>query len=179
MLTFSKGINIKGNLVEAIDTMDFEKYHIINRSKNILVIHCCNNEGRMGAGFAKDLVEVFPSVFERYRSYVRSNPNILGTFFPCFVGKNVYIGNMLCMNGVYNKQGNPQPLNYEALDKCLMYARRYAEDLRADIHMPEIGTGKVRGDVYQIANLLEKHFFTYELGNVYIWNNKGGVIESF
>jgi hypothetical protein len=52
---------------------------------------------------------------------------------------------MLAQKGLFPK-GTEIPLRYTSLKKCLVELAETAQELRASIHMPQIGSGQAKGD---------------------------------
>lgn len=136
---------IEGDLLEELQP----------RAHKVIVAHVCNNVGVMGKGFAQQLVEKYPSLRTRFKNAKLNTPPSNYYFM---AQPNIYISNMVCMNGLYNKWNNPKPLDYKALYVCLEDTKRYAKDIDADIHMPKIGTGFARGNWDLVEKILNEVF---------------------
>jgi len=134
----------KGNLLEELK----------ETRESTLICHVCNNLGIMGKGFAQELKEHYPSVAAGFKKAKLSTiPSVY--YRMSDTNANIHISNMVCMTGLYNKWNNPTPLNYKALEACLKNSLRYAQDIKAQIHMPKIGTGFARGNWESIKFILD------------------------
>jgi len=137
----------KGDLLESLK----------DTQTKTLICHVCNNLGIMGKGFAQQVKEMYPSVALGFRrARLTLGPACYYAMTP--TNANIYISNMVCMHGLYNKWNNPTPLDYKALEACLRNSLAYAKDIGAEIHMPKIGAGFARGNWASIVFILDEVF---------------------
>ena len=127
-----------------------------------LIAHVVNDRGIWGRGFAAALSDRYPTAKVEYRRWANGFAALSidckrGVFKPGVVQyvplDDVVIANMVAMRGVYGV-GNPQPLDYSALQDCLISLEQYALDRRLTIHMPKIGSGLARGSWNRIYKLI-------------------------
>ena len=130
-----------------------------------LLIHICNNRGGFGAGFAKALAARYPQVKEAYRAWVAGDSQSahftaeyfrLGNIQAVGVGDALTIINMIAQNG-YKSEDNQQPIDYTALQKCLVKVRAAALREKRLIILPKIGTGLAGGDWQIIERLITEN----------------------
>ena len=97
------------------------------------LMHCCNAQGVMGAGIAKQIKEAFPSTYRAYDAY-------------CQAGKysEVLLGNIIIESRVINaiaqfKLGTSRrQVHYGALSSCVAQVVRSAELYHAGSTMRKI-----------------------------------------
>lgn len=142
----------------------------INSDEDVVVAHVCNDIGKWGAGFVlavnkfsllpkKNYLKWFNDKEINGVEFSRGNVD----FVQC--NKNVVVANMIAMNGIAGF-GNPYPLDYDSLEKCLQVLNNYAKEKR--IIMPKIGSGLARGNWNKIYNIL-KNVFCEREKDVEVW----------
>ena len=117
----------------------------------IIIPHICNDMGKWGAGFTGNLSKKSKKPEQCYRN----NQNNLGEVNIVNIGFNKYIANMIAQHGVRSKI-NKSPIDYNALEQCLLRLSTIAKYMKSEIHMPRIGTGFAGGDWNTIENLIIK-----------------------
>lgn len=123
---------LKGDATEPIDN-----------GNNRILTHIVNNKGGFGAGFAKSLVYRWPSSRHVYKNWFEFDvPKRfeMGAILLHPLDERLELCHMLAQNG-YKSTDNESPVDYGALNCCLIRLGRYARDAVASIHMPRIGTG--------------------------------------
>lgn len=151
--------NIDGNIFNYLET-------VINNNKgsSIVVPHVCNNIDVFGAGFAASLNNKYPIVKENF--HLLGNKNKLGyvQFIKVLENKEyqhqLFFANMIAQNGTIS-HSNKRPLNYEALLKCMISVRDFAQQIKdkydtsVEIHAPKFGSGLSGGKWDFISSLIE------------------------
>lgn len=121
------------------------------------IVHGCNAQGVMGAGFAKELVKMYPKAFCNYRrSYERmlsatGDPNdMLGSIsFYRVEKKNLVIINAITQKNIGRGQ---RQVNYIALGRAFHRLNKFIQgevfgpDIPKIVHFPKIGSGLGGGD---------------------------------
>jgi O-acetyl-ADP-ribose deacetylase (regulator of RNase III) len=151
---------IKGDLLE--DTLQIKE--------KTLICHVCNNLSIMGKGFASQLKEIHPDVFQGFKK-ARLNACPANYYKLTARNANLYVCNMVCMNGLYSKYSNPNPLSYPALKACLEDALKFAVNSELNICMPKIGVGLARGDWNKVVKILDEVFAEKNI-NIEVWDNQ-------
>lgn len=133
-----------------------------NKSYTIIVPHVCNNIDVFGAGFAGYIAKYYPIAKENF--HLLGNKAVLG--YTQFVVANtnkktnsqLVIANMIAQNETINK-GNPRPINYAALVRCMIEIKRFITTDKSDnsicIHAPKFGSGLAGGNWSFIECLIE------------------------
>lgn len=94
-----------------------------------------------GEGFAAQVRERFPSVWDQYRLVVNSaggSPQ-LGSTFIGQLARDTLIVHMVAQQALANS--DTHPLRYAAYAQCLIELRQIAEQRQASVHMPRIEAG--------------------------------------
>lgn len=122
-------------------------------SGRALIAHVCNDVGAWGAGFSGALSRRYPVAKQVYLD----NPKTLGvTQLPIWVShRPIIIANMIAQRGL-RSPSNPVPLDYTALETCLMSVGMFASSTGVSIHMPRIGCGLAGGDWSRVVEILRR-----------------------
>lgn len=78
------------------------------------LMHCCNAQGIMGAGIARQIKEEFPSAFQRYAKYCET-----GRKGSWLLGNNVIECGVINAIAQLNMGVNERQVHYGALAKCI------------------------------------------------------------
>ena len=134
---------IKGNLFDNLTTPS-------------CIVHIVNNRGFWGAGFTAGLDEHFPLVKKDYIGF--NEQHTLGMCLRSSIGENSKVLHLVAQTGVYDKQYNTRPLNYEALYQCLEESGKYIQENYSHLNvvMPKIGSGLARGNFKIISTMIEE-----------------------
>lgn len=142
-----------------------EKYiedNILNpkyNSRPRIICHVVNNKGGFGAGFALEVAKKYPLVCDKYKEWygmsllLGDNKFRLGDIQIVKVNETLTFINMLAQNG-YKSQINTIPIDYNALEKCLLKVKEYNERKQLPILMPKIGAGLGGGDWNKIETII-------------------------
>lgn len=132
------------------------------------IAHICNHVGAFGKGFALALSNKWQSPRLHYRTWYQSKLTIeqcpfeLGEIQLVKVEEHITVVNMLAQFGLRSKF-NPQPIRYEALEKCLEKLTTIAPEHCDEVIMPRIGTGLAGGNWDLIEPIIKR---TLIAGNV-------------
>ena len=108
-------INVRGNVCEP------QKQ---GENEFVVIPHCCNNLGLMGAGVALALIKKWPEIATNYMASMKEYPkglkNWLGEVFFEHVreDESICVANMIGQDGTVNED-NPKPVKYWALLKAM------------------------------------------------------------
>jgi len=154
---------VKSNIFEVTKSLVWSKH----LGSTIIIPHVCNNIGLFGAGFASAVSKSYPIVATNFELLGRKTK--LGYVQYVSVMKDpeylheLIFANMIAQNGTIS-QKNPRPLNYEALVKCMVEVRQYAQNLdkeKIQIHCPKFGSGLAGGEWDFIEKLIEDIWSNY------------------
>lgn len=133
-------------------------------------MHGCNNQGVMGAGFAKTIKEKYPEVFTTYIQDIALGRTSLG-----FVSwQQVYGQHTMVASGItqefYGRSGC-RYASYDAIDIVMHRVFKYAFRERVEIHMPKIGAGLGGGDWRVIESIIGSaaDSCAIDSNNIFIW----------
>lgn len=133
---------------------------IKNVTSNAIIIHGCNSRGSMGAGIAKQIKEVYPNAYLKYREAYARGELILGNV--SFWHTSAETKDMLfILNAVtqkdyhrYNASKNTVYADYDAIRECFVKAKRLSVKMNKEIHYPKIGSGLANGNWNIINNII-------------------------
>ena len=145
----------------------------IKQKGYIIIPHVCNDLGVMGAGVALALKKKWDNVFPVYIGSVNYHKKhgfpILGKcpIAEAYSGNNaeIRVANMIAQHGV-KSEGNPKPLKYAALIKCMEEVRVEAtyydhifnngKSKIATIHAPKFGSDLSGGNFEFVLELINE-----------------------
>jgi len=134
------------------------------KCKRVIVPHCCNTKGIMGAGVALAISYKWPVVTHQYeincKKYGRDS---LGTVdFYEVEDFNFYaepvtikIANMIGQLGTISED-NPKPVKYSAIIKCMEQVMMTAINDSAEIHCPKFCSDLAGGNFEFILELIQE-----------------------
>lgn len=138
-----------------------------------VIVHQVNCKGVMGAGLAKQVRILYPSVYTRYQDFSvsRTPAQLLGFSLWTSINKDSappFIVNCYAQNGF--GRGKPQT-DYGALESCFRDVKTICESSykNCTIAIPDhIGCGLAGGDWQIVQGVINNVFESY-LGDVQIW----------
>ena len=114
-----------------------------------IIIHCCNDKGRMSSGVAKALYEKWPIVRERYIEFGGENHEYeLGSNNIVVVDdfNSIVVVNMIGQHDTIEINGEP-PIRYEAIRQCLKEIVDYSSLIGWGETAPQIIAPKFGSDL--------------------------------
>lgn len=130
-----------------------------------IVMHCCNDLGRFGAGFASAVSRQWPKAKEAYLAWYskRDMPEGVATTGPMGLGESqlvqvgdkLWVANLIGQHGVGVGSGGRAPIRYDALRKGLLTTYRWADIHKASIHAPRLGSGLAGGSWDNIKVMIQ------------------------
>ena len=132
-----------------------------------LIIHCCNDEGRWGAGFVLALTKKWPWVERSYREWYNNSANggmpspdervkifsddpfesfHLGAIQVVDVAEDISVVNMIGQDGCGKDKYDHPPVRYYAIEEALKKIRKVAYSRLSSIHCPRFGAGLAGGN---------------------------------
>lgn len=125
-----------------------------------IIVHGCNSLGVMGSGFALEVKQRHPDVFNKYVAYCASaGGRSIGTVQLCAVSEYKYIINAITQK----KYGSGLQVSYEAIRSCFEAVNEIAKQLTIDnidyklpIMFPLIGAGRGGGDWNIISKIIDE-----------------------
>lgn len=140
------------------------------RGKGVKIIaQVVNTSGGLGFGFGKSLSKNYPVVKEELAKWSKNKKLFrLGSSNLVKVNDELYVFQMLAQKGLFTKDGEI-PLKYTCLQTCLSSLANEALDLKASIHMPQIGAGQAKGDWNLILGMIHDELISKSISvNIYI-----------
>lgn len=135
-------------------------------SKNIVIAHICNDDGKWGKGFVMALSRRWPEPEQKYREWYknRNTPSSgfkLGavrfvsvkTIDTVLNNSKLWVANMIAQHGI-RSYNNPVPIRYGALSQALTHVAEFALKNEASVHAPKFGAGLAGGDWNKIERII-------------------------
>ncbi len=122
----------------------------------MLIAHVCNDVGAWGRGFVLAISKRWPQPEVAFRKSWQMEASRLGDVQLSNVGGSLYVVSMIAQHKLRSR-GNPVPLSYADLARCLGRVEELAALLHASVHMPRIGCGLAGGTWDKIESLIQKH----------------------
>ncbi len=116
---------------------------------NFVIPHIVNTKGAWGAGFVVPLGMKYSEAREQYIANWKACK--LGVTQKVEVGNNCYVANMFAQT-----LGEPKPIRYAALEKCMKDVALLCKRDKLEIHAPKFGSGLAGGSWPYIESLIEK-----------------------
>ena len=135
-----------------------------------IIVHGVNCRGVMGAGFARQVKDLYPRVFNLYAKLCRESAGdaegprqLLGTLQPIQVDKQIYAPELsrwlvnAFTQDQYGREG--RYVSYDAVDRAFAaFATWYREEeLDTAVAMPKIGAGLGGGEWSIIEAIIDHH----------------------
>lgn len=138
-----------------------------------IIAQVVNTSGGLGIGFGKSLSKNYPIVKQGLERWSKNKSEFqLGNSNLLRVSPDTYVFQMLAQKGLYAK-ANDIPLKYKELRKCLMELALKAEELKASVHMPQIGAGQAKGNWNLILGMIHDELISKDIKvNIYILPGK-------
>jgi len=128
-----------------------------------VIVHCCNNLGRWGAGFTAHLSKRWPSLKAAYVAWYKRQsgsgevtaPMGLGEVQFVKVEDDLWVANLIGQHGVGMGSDGRPPIRYEGIKKGLAHVCRFAGIHGTSIHMPKMGAGLAGGHWGNVEQLVK------------------------
>jgi len=122
-----------------------------------VIVHCCNDEGRWGAGFVLAVSYRWRSPEKEYRLWHKGNVDfVLGAVQFVWVQPGITVANLIGQRGVRIGPGGEPPVRYDAIEAGLQIVAEWAKNSDATVHMPRIGCGLAGGRWDKIEPIIKK-----------------------
>lgn len=126
------------------------------------IIHCCNDIGKFGAGFALAVANKWPNVKRLYQNWAKDTDSFkLGQIQQVKVDDDLYVINMIGQRSVGQTVIGDrvfQPVRHECIDECLARVFVIAKAQNASIHMPRICCGLAGSTWDKIEPMIHNNF---------------------
>jgi len=130
-----------------------------------IIMHCCNDLGRWGAGFTGSLNKLSEKPMAAYLAWYNrqdmpegvemTGAMGLGESQLVQVADDLWVANIIGQHGVGMGSGGRAPIRYDALRKGLVAVHRWAGIHKASVHAPRIGAGLAGGHWGNIKALIQ------------------------
>lgn len=139
-----------------------------------VIVHCCNNIGRWGAGFVVALGNRWPKAREAYLQWfsegfdqptstvLASSPTPdLGEVQFVLVAPKLWVANLIGQRGIGYGHDRKPPIRYEAIEAGLRKVAHHAKTHQASTHMPKLGSGLAGGDWHTVEGLINQELVAH------------------
>jgi O-acetyl-ADP-ribose deacetylase (regulator of RNase III) len=130
-----------------------------------IIMHCCNDLGRFGSGFALSVAKQWPKVKDAYIGWYARHESPagvevtgamgLGEAQLVQVGDELWVANIIGQHGAGMGAGGRAPIRYDALRRGLSAVHRWATIHKATVHAPRIGAGLAGGHWGNIKTMIQ------------------------
>ncbi len=153
--------------------IEYRNGNVFDATDMTHVVHCCNSQGRMNSGFAKELRARYPGAYEAYHAvyYEQSGlkmGQIISYQAPSDDDDGLVIYNLIGQKN-YGYDGDTRYVSYDAITDGLEFLDRNVLNIRAEhpdymlkLHMPAIGSGLAGGSWHIISSIIERHSENYQ-----------------
>jgi O-acetyl-ADP-ribose deacetylase (regulator of RNase III) len=125
------------------------------------LVHCCNAQGRMGSGFAKELRERYPGAYEVYTEVHHLEGLKPGQIIPYRADDGRTIFNLIGQR-FYGYDGR-RYVSYDAIAEGLEAIDVLARDLGIDkLFMPTMGSALAGGSWAVLSSIVERYSTNYQ-----------------
>jgi O-acetyl-ADP-ribose deacetylase (regulator of RNase III) len=124
-----------------------------------VIVHCCNDLGRWGAGFVLALSARWLEPEAEYRAWHQAGAAAgfgLGAVQFVPVRADIVVANLVGQRGIKGGSKGP-PIRYEAIAAGLAKVGDHAVATKASVHMPRIGCGLAGGKWELVEPLVRQH----------------------
>ena len=121
-----------------------------------IIMHCCNDEGKWGAGFVLALSKKWKEPEQVYRNNFNSvfegQPELSDVDLVLVEG-DIFVANIIGQCGIGFRNGRA-PIRYDALRTGIKKVYEYARKATATVHAPKLGAGLAGGDWKVIEQII-------------------------
>ena len=133
------------------------------------LVHCCNDRGQMGSGFAKELRKRYSGAYEDYYNRWKVNKGLsLGSVLPFVASDGVTIFNLIGQQGF--GQNGARYVSYDAITNGIIWINEHIEDC-SELLMPTMGAVLAGGKWPIIAAIVEEYSTRFK-PVVYLFDGK-------
>lgn len=123
-----------------------------------VIVHCCNDVGKWGAGFTGALSRRWDKPEQMYRGLAART---LGYVQFVEIDREFVVANLIGQHGVRRRGSfdREPPVRYWAIREGLERVTDYCLHREASVHMPRLGTGLAGGTWEEILELIKLTLF--------------------
>jgi len=122
---------------------------------NRVIVHGCNAQGVMGSGIAKTIRDMYPEVYEDYKTIEGMSGLYLGDVVHSYINPELMVVSAITQE-TYGRNKNIQYVEYNAVGRALATITSIYKD--REIHIPFIGGGLANGDKEILMQIFEEVF---------------------
>lgn len=129
--------------------MNSVEANLLASAREGVIAHGCNALGVMGAGFAKQVKQIYPEAFRVYKQWERERGLSLGSVSFAQVGERLWIANVVTQARIYGAPGE-MLADLDAIEAGFGEVGRKARALGLPVEMPLVGCGLAGGKWDQV-----------------------------
>ena len=134
-------------------SIEYRTGNLFEDSSVRFVAHCCNAQGRMGSGFAKELRDRNPSVYDAYLADFKDGQTYMGQAYPVIGDDGRTYFNIIGQQ-FFGYDGK-RYVSYDALADAFQHINSLPDI--DHLAMPLIGAGLAGGKWSIISSIIETH----------------------
>jgi O-acetyl-ADP-ribose deacetylase (regulator of RNase III) len=133
-------------------------YEANEAGKNVLFVHGCNAQGKMGSGVASLVKKLYYFAYDAYMNEHRDFGLVLGdVVFASNLGvSKVTVANAITQKN-YGRDGKLY-VDYDAVVDSMQVVRRHAKQYNLPVYLPMIGGGLGGGDTKRLTAIFQAVF---------------------
>lgn len=131
-----------------------------------IIVHGVNAQGKFNSGFAKQVRQRYPQVYDDYMFYHGCGQLQLGRVIYSTISPELIIASGVTQE-YYGRDPDVVYVDYGALARVFSTVRSKALDTRLPVKFPEIGCGLANGDWRQVQPIIERALGDDVLGILY------------
>lgn len=125
------------------------------------IAHCCNAQGRMGSGFAKELRKRFPEAYDVYAAVHAEQGLNVGSVVPALCRDGITIFNIIGQRN-FGHDG-ARYVSYDGLTDAFSLIQETANQYGLEeLHMPLLGCDLAGGKWSIVSAIIEAEFTTIQ-----------------
>ena len=119
---------------------------------NKVILHCCNDEGKWGAGFSGAVSKRWPEPERVYRDcFAKHYWDRLGEIQIVNVAPDIVVINAIMQHGIQQPGDMRTPFQYSSCIQALEKVADFCRWNKVTVHCPKFGSGLAKGDWTMIA----------------------------
>lgn len=124
-----------------------------------IIAHGVNAQGKMGAGFARQLRLRLPEAYVAYRAWHEEERLTVGELLIVVCGsiprKKIHVCHCVTQE-FYGRDPERVYVDYAAVEHCLSEVALYARKVKLPVHLPVIGGGHAHGDRARLFSIFRR-----------------------
>lgn len=120
-----------------------------------IIVHGCNAQGVMGAGFAKFISDKYPQVLSDYKKAAREGLQLGSVIFTPLSAKNDFYVCSAITQQYYGRESGRVYVDYDAVEMAFVTLGQFALHMALPLKFPLIGCGLANGKWDKVKSRIE------------------------